>query len=303
MTLPFPLRPLLLALGLAAALAASAVAPAAAQAVAVVVNGQAITDFDVANRQRLMVLTGNRGASRTTAVDELIEERLKLQQARRLGISVTDAQVDTAFSGIAQRARLTTETLTRALGQRGVNARTLRDRIRADIAWQQVVQQRAQGRMNIRDQDIVEALRRRGQDPDTIRTWEFNVAQVVVFGAGADRRRAAEGLRGQINGCATLRDRVRTVRDAASRDPVRRTAQDLSPQLRQILEATPVGRATSVQQGQNGWEFAVVCDRRQVPGREAASQEVRELMSQGFETESRRLLQEARERAVIERRR
>jgi peptidyl-prolyl cis-trans isomerase SurA len=282
------------------------VLPAAvsAQGIAVVVNGAPVTQLDVTSRLRLMQVTGNRAAGQQTALDELIDERLKLQEARRLRITITDAQVDTAFANIAQRSQLSPQQLGQALQQRGVNPRTLRDRLRADMAWQQVVQQRVQRTVSVRDADVVEALRRRGQDPDNIRAFEYTLSQVVLFGSGGDRRQAAEQLRSAINGCDDLREKVRRVRDAAARDPIRRVSSDLPQALREVIDRTAVGRATPAQQTALGLEFAVVCAKRDIPGRDAATAEVRQqLMSQEMETVSRRLLQEAREKATIERRR
>lgn len=277
----------------------------AAAQIAVVVNGQAITDHEIAQRQRLLTLSaGGRAASRTQAVDELIDERLKLQEARRQNVTIPDSQVEQAITNIAQRTRLTVDQFSRALGQRGVQLNTLRTRLRADMAWQQVMQTRAQRTIRIRDQDVIDAIRRRGQDPDRLQAFEYQLVQVVVFGTSADRRRSAESLRGAISGCDTLRDRVRNVRDAAARDPVRRVNQELPEQMRTILDNTTIGRATPIQQTERGFEFAVVCERRPVPGREAVSAQVRqELMGQEVETASRTFLTQLRERAVIERRR
>jgi peptidyl-prolyl cis-trans isomerase SurA len=290
---------------LALVLASLASAPSLAQNIVVVVNGSAITELDVTNRQRLLALTGGgRAPTRQAVVDELIDERLKLLEARRLRITVTEAQVDQSFANIAQRARLNSAQLSQTLQGRGVNPRTLRERLRGDLAWQQVVQQRAQRMINIRDQDVIDAIRRRGQDPDRLRAVEYTMSQVVVFGSGADRRRVAEGLRSQINGCDTLLQRVRSVRDAAARDPIRRVSTDLPSQINEILAATPVGRASTVQQSNLGWEFVVICDKRDVPGREAATAQVRqELLGQEIEQASQRLLAEARQRAQIDRRR
>lgn len=290
---------------LAAVVLSALTMPAAAQGLAVIVNGAPITELDISNRQRLLGLTGGgRAPARSAVVDELIDERLKLLEARRMRINIGDAQVDSAFASIAQRTRLSPEQLSQAMRSRGVNPRTLRERLRADLAWQQVVQQRAQRTITIRDQDVVDAMRRRGQDPERIRATEYTIAQVVVFGTSPDRRRAADGLRGQINGCDSLAQRVRTVRDAAFRDPIRRLSTELPEQINTVLQSTAVGRASPIQSGQQGWEFVVICAKREVPGRDSATQQVRnELIGQEMEQSARRLLAEIRERATIERRR
>jgi peptidyl-prolyl cis-trans isomerase SurA len=289
---------------LAVVLSLASAVPAAAQSIAAIVNREAVTSLDVAQRQRFLALTqGGRAPPREQVLNELIDERLKTQEARRLRITITEAQVDTALRSIAERTRLTPENLARALQQRGVNIATLRNRLRADLGWQQVVQQRAQRTVNIRDQDVVDAIRRRGQDPNRLEAFEYTLAQVVVFGLTPERRRAAEALRSSVRSCDTLQSQVRATRDAAARPPVRRVNQELPQPLREQLDRMSVGQATAISQGQNGFEFAVICSKRSVPGREAVSAQVRqELLSQELEQVSRRLLDEARTRSQIERR-
>jgi len=302
---PAGLLRIALSLTLAVAGALAVERPAAAQGIAVVVNGAPITEFDISSRARLLALSNRgRAPARTQVVDDLIDERLKLQEARRLRITITEAEIDGAFRQIAERARMQPPQLATALQRSGVPVRTLRDRLRGDMAWQRVVQARAQQRINIRDQDVIDAMRRRGQDPATVRAFEYQLAQVVVFGTGADRRRVAEALRASINGCETLRQRLQGQRDAAARDPIRRISTELPQQLRDIIDRTAIGRSTPLNQSQQGFEFAVVCSRREVPGREAATQQVRqELIGQEMQNVSTNLLRELRERATIDRRR
>lgn len=279
--------------------------PAAqAQNIALVVNGQAITEIDVGNRQRLLVLTtGGKSAARETAIDELIDERLKIQEARKIKAVVDEAQVDRAFASIAQRTKLSLAQLQQALRGRGVDPSTLRNRLRSDIAWQLVVQQRGQRAINIRDQDIVDALKKRGQDPDNIRGVEYSIAQVVVFSKGESpaRRKDADSMRGHVKDCTNLRDQMRIGREVAVRDAIRRAGADLPPLIRQILERTPLNGTTEVQASPLGYEFYVLCDKQEIPGRDAAQQQIRsELVEQELEQASRRLLRDARQAAVIE---
>lgn len=291
-----------LGLVLAAAVSIGQAQPARAQAIAVVVNGQAVTDYQIGNRLRLLQLTGQRSATRTTAIDELIDERLKLQEARRLRFTVGEEQVSRQFNTIAERLRLQPDVLVRELGRRGINHITLRDRIRGDLAWQQVIQQRGARMTPVRDQDVVDALRARGQNPDQIRAVEYTLRQVMVFGPSG--RGIADRLRGSIAGCDSLPERVRAVREAAVREPVRRNSNELPEPVRNALAGIPVGRTSPVSQTQGGFEFLVVCERRDVSGREAATAQMRsELMNRELEETSKRLLAELRQRANIERRR
>ena len=277
-----------------------------AQGIVVVVNGQLITQSDVTNRLRLLALTnGGKAAPRETALDELIDERLKLQEARKLRITIDESQVDRAFASIAERTKLSVEQLRQALKSRGVNPSTLRDRLRGDIAWQLVVQQRGQRAINIRDQDIVDALKKRGQDPENIRSVEYTMAQIVVFSKGesAARRKEADTLRASVKSCENLAEQLRHAREAAVRGTIRRSSADLPPPIRLVLEKTPINGSTEVQASPLGYEFYMLCDKQEIPGRDAAQAQIRsELVELELEQASRRLLRDARQAAVIDNR-
>ena len=77
-------------------------APAAAQQVVALVNGEPVTALDVAQRLKLHQVSTRRSPSRQELIEELINEKIKIQQAARLGIPVTDADVDRIFGQMAQ---------------------------------------------------------------------------------------------------------------------------------------------------------------------------------------------------------
>src|SRR5262245_54909599 len=75
---------------LAMAIAVATVSlPAAAQQVVVVVNGDPITAIDIAQRTKLLQISTHRTPSRQEVLDELIDEKLKLQVAKRYKLEVT----------------------------------------------------------------------------------------------------------------------------------------------------------------------------------------------------------------------
>src|SRR5262245_52501466 len=63
--------------------AAPTVASAQGEQVSVVVNGESITEADIAGRLKFEQLATRREWSRREVVEELIDEKLKLQAARR----------------------------------------------------------------------------------------------------------------------------------------------------------------------------------------------------------------------------
>jgi peptidyl-prolyl cis-trans isomerase SurA len=278
--------------------------PAQAQSIVVLVNGQAITDYDVVQRQKLLSL--GKGSTRQVAIEELIDERLKLQEAKKLNVPVNDQQVNAAFAQIAQRSKLSPEEFTRALGSRGVEAKALQDRLRAELAWQGVVRAKARTAMNVREEDVIEAIKKKGKDPDTIKSYEYSVMQAMVFvpkgsTATADQRRKAEAFRNSVKGCDTAKQKAQTFTDAAVRDPVRRSGNEISAALAELFEKTPIGGATPIQASDSGFEFMIVCEKNQISGTDGAKAQMRnELMLKEVAQASDRILRELRQKANID---
>ncbi len=135
---------------LAATILVLAVAVAAttarAQQVVVIVNGEPITALDIEQRSKLTQLSTHKVPARQDVLDELINEKLKVREAKKWGLDVPNSDVDAAYGSMASRMRMTAEQLTQQLAKSGVNAATLKARIKADIAWPQLVRGRYSGK-------------------------------------------------------------------------------------------------------------------------------------------------------------
>src|SRR5215471_7780899 len=112
---------------------------ALAQHVVLVVNGEVITDYDVEQRTKFNALSTHKTPTRQEVIEELIDEKLKVQIGRRYKIELSDSDVDSSYSDMAKRMHLTPDQLTQTLTHGGVDYKTLKARIRADTAWQYII--------------------------------------------------------------------------------------------------------------------------------------------------------------------
>src|SRR5690242_8930319 len=89
-------------LAAAAAVAAAAVVsgPAHAQHVAVIVNGSPITTYDIDQRIKFTTIATHKTPPRQQIIEELIDEKLKVQIGLRYKLEVTDREVDTALGNM-----------------------------------------------------------------------------------------------------------------------------------------------------------------------------------------------------------
>jgi peptidyl-prolyl cis-trans isomerase SurA len=111
-----------------------------------VVNDSAITGYDLAQRAQIMVALGFSAASadalRAAALDRLIEDRLKLQAAKRAGLSTSPEQIAAGIEEFAQNAGLSADEFRVSMSAQGVTEQALTDLVSADIVWRDLVRGR-----------------------------------------------------------------------------------------------------------------------------------------------------------------
>jgi peptidyl-prolyl cis-trans isomerase SurA len=135
---------------------------ALAQTVGAVADSEPITELEIQQRSRLTEQSTRKTPAREEVIDELRKEKLKVQEAREFGVEVSDSEVDQAYANMASRMLLTSEQLTGQLARSGINADTVKHRIRADMAWGKYKQRQRLDPPLLRQQDT--PLRHR-QDP------------------------------------------------------------------------------------------------------------------------------------------
>ncbi len=294
----------------AALLIFAAVGNARPQNVLVFVNGEPVTAIDVDQRSKLLQITGQKGVSRQDVLQQLIDEKLKLAEAKRWGLSVADKEVESSFSNMAGRMRLSGDQLTQSLAKSGINASTLKSRIRAELAWQQLVRGRYQSRLQLSDTEVISALPEDKKDEAADTGFDYVMRPILFLvppGAPVavyeSRRRDAEALRGRFRNCEEGLPMARGMRDVAVRDQVIRTSADLPAELRKIVDSIPVGQLTAPEPTRHGIELFAICSKAPSKSDTPSKRQARDtLYSKRFEQESNRYLQQLRRAALIERR-
>jgi peptidyl-prolyl cis-trans isomerase SurA len=277
-----------------------------AQQVVVIVNGDPITALDIEQRTKLTQLSTHKTPTRQEVLDELINERLKVREAKKWGLEVPSSEVDNAYASMAKRMQMTAAQLTEQLAKSGVNAATLKARIKADITWPQLVRGRYQSSLQIGDKDILTAMESKANDTVgydyTLRPILFVVPTGSPDTFIEGRKREAEGLRGRFQGCEEGIAFARALKDVAVRDQITRSSADIPPEQRKVLEGVEVGRLTPPEVTKFGIEMFAICAKKEsaadnTPGRRQARESI---MAERYEQRSKLYLQEIRRGAMLE---
>ena len=248
------------ALVIGALLSVAAAMPASAQTVRVTVNGTPITDVQISQRVKLFALEGNNGGQRG-AMNQLIDEAIQMSEAKRLGITVSNAQVDDAFQQIARNINVSAERLANMLQEGGINMGTLKDRLRAAIAWNGVTEQAVMPNVQISDLDLDQ--RAAGQ----LQAWQgfdYILKEIIFVGQGSSGRSGqANSYRSKFSGCDTAVDLSLGFTDAAVIDVGRRHATQMPEAIAKELAGLNVGGITKPRVVESGVSMLAVCEKAQ----------------------------------------
>jgi peptidyl-prolyl cis-trans isomerase SurA len=282
---------------------------AQAQQVVLTVNGDPITTFDIEQRSRLLLLTTRKQSSRAEVIDDLINDKVKVHIGRRYKLEIDDSDVNRSFNDMARRMRMDGDGLVKVLAQQGVQAYTLRDRIRGEIAWQQIVRAKFQSSLQQTEKEIEQKIEMRKKEDKEVITFEYTLRPILFVisrgaageGAVETRRREAEALRARFTDCDSGISLARGMREVAVREPIRKSSADLAPALREILDNMQVGRLTAPEVTQHGVEVFALCGKRESKTDSIAKREAQnEIFSEKYQAAARKFLKEVRAQAMIE---
>jgi peptidyl-prolyl cis-trans isomerase SurA len=297
------------AAGCAVALAvlSAGASPLQAQSIACMVGGEPITGLDIEQRTKLNFLTTRKQMPRQEVIDELINEKVKIKEAKRFGVDPSASDIDQAYNGMSQRMRLTPEQLTKSLESQGVRPETLKSRLKAEMVWGSLVRGRFKESLQVGEKDVNDAAQGSGEATQAD-AFEYKLQPIVLIvprGSAPSaielRRKEADSLRERVQTCEQANSYFKSMQNAAIRETVTKTSADIPGPLRELLDKTPIGRLTPPEITKQGVEMVALCDRKPTKIDTPKKREIREKMfTQKYEAKSKAYLNDIRKAAMIE---
>ncbi|MBP8024305.1 MAG: peptidylprolyl isomerase [Chromatiaceae bacterium] len=111
-------------------------------------------------------------------LERMIEKRLQMQEAQRVGIKVEDGALTQAMEGIAQRNNLTLEELQTALGASGIRFEDFREDTRAQMIMSQLQAREVIKNITVTDPEIKRFLAR--ESDSLIERTDVRLSHILV---------------------------------------------------------------------------------------------------------------------------
>lgn len=278
-------RPIVLVLLLMAAVAAGsagaqqgAIQPPQArvtvEGIAAVVNDEPVSRRDLEYRMRFTLATAGLSDTAETrrrlmpdVIQSLIDERLKAQEAKRLGIKAEKTEISRVIQRMESQANMPPGGMKDYLDRIGVSLESLTGRIEADILWRQIVNRRYRRGIRISDEEVDEHLARiraNAGKPQSL------AAEIFIAVDDPAREREAETLisrlidqiRGGVPFRAIAQHFSHSPSAAQGGDLGWVSAGQLEPAADQALAQLQPGQITPPVRGENGYYILMLRERR-----------------------------------------
>ncbi len=285
------LRRVALAALLAVPLAVSANAQEV-QRIAAVVNDEVVSMFDLIERVKLVVLTT--GLDNTPEIMQrlapqvlrtLIDERLRLQEAKRRNVRVTEGEVAAAVRVVEQQNQLAADSFDKILRSHQIDPETFLTRLRSEIAWLKLVRLRAQASATVSEEDIDDELERLRNSQGRP---QLRYSEIILIVERADQatavKRNAERLVEQIRGggdFVAIAHQFSEVPSASQGGDVGWVLRDqLAEEVAAALVSLQPGEVSDPIQTGGGFLIVQLQDRRQVtaPDPDEAQVELKQIL-------------------------
>lgn len=274
-------------------------AAARAQAIIATVNGDPVTNTDIAERAKLLSALGQHGSS---ALDSLIQSRLEAGEINKYNIRIAGSELAPAMSYYAERAHLTPEALAARLQHSGVDKKHLEN----FLSIHQGFTMYARARNRAVEASEAEVNAEIARDPKLKRQQSFTLRQVLITvpasagGAGIEAAaKQMKSLSARFTDCVNGPKLTSEFPNMVVRDPVTRSSSQLGEQFVALLDKTPIGHLTPPSRDSNGIVSLAVCERGAAKD-DAVKDAARErILARMIERDAEKLYQELRGSAVI----
>ena len=200
---------------------------------------------------------------RKAAIEELIDEKLKMQEAKRLGALVPDDEIDKVIKGIAERNKMTEAQLAQQLGG---SLDPMKYRIRSSLSWNEVIRRKFGHQISIGAKDVdkfVATAATGGEDQVELVVQRILIAMPAKLDqAGvAQRVSQAEAIRGKFKDCKSTGQIASGVAGAKFDELGKRKPSAFPEPTRSMLLNAKDGEMLPPAVGENGIELFAVCGR------------------------------------------
>lgn len=241
--------------------------------IAAIVNEDIITTSDVIERAKLLIATGSgqtdnaaRQRAAGQALKMLINETLQMQEARKLSVTVTEDEITQSILTLEQARGKEPGSLRHFLQEQTIDATTMENQVRAQIAWNKVVTSRLRRNVSISEDEVSRAQIAELHAPGASH-YHIAALSVPIQDAPEQSAELAAGLLAQLSSGVPF---AVVARQASQNNQVLVqpslwiAEESLEPPIAAALRGLSPGQVTKPLRSRNSYQIIQYRDKREI---------------------------------------
>ncbi len=265
-------------------LAAPGPALAVSQSIIAVANDSPITELDLEQHIYLLEIldeTPKGGLTKQQALQAMIDDQVKITEARRLGMMPSDSDITDRINRAAKGMKLTRKELLEKLQARGISEATFRQFLAAQMGFNRIVTAKYREDVKASDADIeaktaeiksnVNAqMAKIMNDPRMKPVTVYSLMEISLPVDGGDmilmqaRAIEAQQIAQRFKGCDSAKAAAKGVFDVRIGKKFEADGAKLPKEMRAILDKAGPGRAVGPMRSKNGMQLIAFCGTRKL---------------------------------------
>lgn len=258
-------------------------ARAADQGIVATVNDIPITSFDIDQRLRLLEIMGTKQAgdeARKKALHTMIDEIIKIAEAKKYNVNATDKEVDAQILRVAKGLDTDAEGLRAKLQSQGIAISSLKQYAAAQISFARILNGKYKVKIKVEPAEVDKKYAEIKQgleqkvstimnDPRMKAVQVYNLVEIDLPVEAPDdamllQARAAEAVQliKNFKGCSTARAAASGIFNVKIGKPVDALAAKIPKPMKQALDKVGPGKAMGPARGPKGIQVIGFCSKR-----------------------------------------
>jgi len=292
----------------------------AGQGIVVIVADQPVTTFDIDQRIKLLKVTRGAAATRKQALQSLIDDIIKTEEAKKLKAEATDKLVDAQLERMAKGSNSSVSGLTSKFKSQGVSENALRKYVASQIAFSRIMGAKGgkpqvdEAAVDKKYAELKAEFNKIANDPRMKPVTVYTVQEIAMpveqlGDAMAEQliiARAVEARQfmSRYKGCASARAAASGIFNVKIGKTIEADGSKLPKEMKAALDKTGAGHAIGPIRTKAGIQIIGYCGKRSVspkmpemPSRDAIANSV---YNEQFDKYEEAQLQDLRQKYVID---
>jgi peptidyl-prolyl cis-trans isomerase SurA len=247
------------------------------------------------------------GSNRKTVIDALIEDKLKIQAAKKNEIKISDKEVEEnlvgrAAAGVPAGQKPDMNAFYKQFENDGINRKTIQEIIRAQLAWRDVIRKKFGQRIAAAMPEIStsQVTAEKGEVHFDVRVLRLAIQNVSDQRAVGERMLEAESLKDKFKSCADLPREAKLVTGATVKTIDKARLSTFPTDVQPLIEKVSEGQMTPPVLIGNSVESYAICRKSTAVNFQAKAEPKPDVRQLEFERFSRSYLQEIKQAASID---